>query len=298
MYLRWLMMLLPLLLFVVSIASAVQKGELEQSISAYYGGPVRDVFVGVLIATAACLVAYRGASLHEDYVLNASGFYAVFVALIPSSLDGILTELAKNNTPDGMSRADYVWALRFALTAVLLLCALLAWREFSDSERLKKLLRSSRRAMAFVIVSGAFLLAFLVLAMAQLWGLPVDEVRMNGVTVGSFTLRIHDLAAILLITGLAIAVFFHAFPKLVEQLESRPVTEADIEFQGKYRLILTLMVLGPAAALVAAFVGRTDHLVILLEWWELALFCVFWIIQTLRIHKMMEEREAATVAEA
>jgi hypothetical protein len=45
-YLRWLMVLLPAMLLVVTVSTALLQGKLESSISAYYGGPVRDVFVG------------------------------------------------------------------------------------------------------------------------------------------------------------------------------------------------------------------------------------------------------------
>jgi hypothetical protein len=45
-YLRWLMVLLPAVLFVVTVAYAAIQQNLETSISAYYGTPVRDVFVG------------------------------------------------------------------------------------------------------------------------------------------------------------------------------------------------------------------------------------------------------------
>ena len=40
--------------------------------------------VGALFAIAACLVAYQGVGLLEDYALNGAGFYAVFVALVPT----------------------------------------------------------------------------------------------------------------------------------------------------------------------------------------------------------------------
>lgn len=47
----------------------------------------------MLFATAACMVAYRGASLLEDYALNAARFYAVFVALVPNSLEEIIAQV-------------------------------------------------------------------------------------------------------------------------------------------------------------------------------------------------------------
>jgi hypothetical protein len=58
------------------------------------------------------------------------------------------------------------------------------------------------------------------------------------------------------------------------------------------------MGLGVVAAGIAKWRDWTDYVVILLEWWELALFCVFWYIQTRRIGAMMKEREAAPVVEA
>ena len=51
-----LLALLPGVLFIVTVGTAIAQGELEGSISAYYWGPVRDVFVGVMIAVAALLV--------------------------------------------------------------------------------------------------------------------------------------------------------------------------------------------------------------------------------------------------
>src|SRR5262245_50613734 len=84
--LRWLMVALALLLFVVTVATAALTNTWPTSISAYYAGPVRDVFVGVLFAVAACLVAYRGSTPVEDFALNAAGFYALFVALVPTNL--------------------------------------------------------------------------------------------------------------------------------------------------------------------------------------------------------------------
>ena len=103
-YVRWLLICLPTLLFVVTIATALQQGELERSISAYYGGPVRDIFVGALFAIAACLVAYQGVGLLEDYALNGAGFYAVFVALVPTGFGGLMDELQRNPTPGSRRR--------------------------------------------------------------------------------------------------------------------------------------------------------------------------------------------------
>ncbi len=282
-HLRWLMVLLPAVLFVVTVVTAIQQMELEPSISDYYGGPVRDVFVGVMIATAACMIAYQGASLLEDYTLNGAGFYAVFVALVPTNLNETLSALRANPTPDGVTPADYVWFLRTALTTVLVLCALLLWIELRRTEPLTRLWTTGTWNLLFVVVTSLVLLAFLVVAMAQLWVPDPDDVTMGGLALGPVRLRVHDLAAILLIAALAVAVWSHAWPTVVTGHE---VHATDLEVAAGYKTIFGLMLVGPlVAVLVHAFVAP-DHTVIFLEWWEIVLFCVFWILETRRVAKV------------
>lgn len=285
-YLRWLMIVLPLVLFAVTVLTAVQQGRLESSISAYYGGPVRDVFVGVMIATAACLVAYQGASLLEDYTLNGAGFYAVFVALVPSSLGEILATLRTTRTPDGFTATDYVWSLRFALSVVLALCAVLLVIELR-TRRTTRLWQSHGLNRLFVLVSGVALAAFLGLAMAQLWGPAPEDVTMDGLALPLLDrqLRIHDLAAILLIASLMVAVWSHAFPETVAERErvAGPVA-TDRQLSGRYRGIFYLMLAGPVVVIaINAVVG---HYVIFLEWWEILAFCLFWILETRRVSRL------------
>ena len=128
-YVRWLLICLPILLFVVTALTAWQQGELERSISAYYGGPVRDIFVGALFAIAACLVAYQGVGLLEDYALNGAGFYAVFVALVPTGFGELMDELQRTRLRMGSRRRTMSGSLRIALTSVLVLCLVLVVRE-------------------------------------------------------------------------------------------------------------------------------------------------------------------------
>jgi hypothetical protein len=285
-YLRWLMVLLPFLLLVVTLCTAVQQMELESSISAYYGGPVRDVFVGVMIGTAACMVAYRGASLLEDYTLNGAGLYAAFVAFVPSNLDEILSALRENSTPDGVTPADYVWFLRTALTAVLVLFVFLLWIELKKSKRMTRLWTSGRWNMFFVAVTTVLLFLFLLLAMVQLWWPDPDDVTLRGISVGSWTLSIHDLAAILLIAALAVAVWSHAWPVPVAKAEGGGIPPTVPRIQTAYKAIFFLMLAGPLVSLGFYLFVTREHTVIFLEWWEIVLFCVFWALETQRVRKV------------
>ncbi len=284
-YLRWLLVLLPALLFVVTVATALQQGRLEPSISAYYGGPVRDVFVGCLVAVAALLVAYQGVGLLEDYTLNGAGFYAVFVAFVPTGFAGMMDELAGGRSPDALGVADHVWFLRITLTSVLALCVLLFARELRIGN-LTRLFRSETgRRLAdlvnrgFVVLTLAVLVAFLVLVMRQLWLVPAAEVRLPGVVLGPVQLTVHDLAAICLLCSLAVAVLTNTWPFY---------RLADLRRSGRraYLAIFVLMVLGPLVAWGLAALLAPGHLVILLEWWEIALFAVFWALETRRIVRL------------
>ncbi|RPF26929.1 hypothetical protein [Georgenia muralis] len=96
--LRLMLVTLPVLLLVGSLLIFFTTGEIETSISAYYFGPIRDIFVGAMVGIAVCLVAYQGASAFEDHILNVAGFYAVFVALVPADLGKTIEELG-SETP-------------------------------------------------------------------------------------------------------------------------------------------------------------------------------------------------------
>ena len=284
-YLRWLLICVSSLLFVVTTMTAWQQGELERSISAYYGGPVRDIFVGALFAIAACLVAYQGVGLLEDYALNGAGFYAVFVALVPTGFAELMNELQQNPTPDGLEPADHVWFLRIALTSVLVLCLVLVIREVATGN-LRQLFAvdvgsrlANRVNRWFLLLTALVLAGFLALAMWQLWSGPAAEVRMEGITLGAVQLSIHDLAAIFMIASLAVAVLTNTWPFFVF---------SDLWPSGRffYLVIFLLMTIGIAVPLLVARAFAPEHVVIFIEWWEIALFAVFWGLETRRVARL------------
>lgn len=282
--LRWLLVLLPAVLFVVSVGMALVQGHLETSISAYHGGPVRDVFVGVLIAVAVCLVAYQAPTAMEDYNLNGAAFYAVVVALVPAGIEDVLAELRTGTvlSPQGVGPGDFVWTLRVSLTVVVLLALWLVVSELRRRERMRSLLAGDRVSLVFVLVTGGTLVAFLALAMWQLWVPSVDDVRLEGLDLGVVQLRIHDLAAIFLICALAVAVWAHAWPRAAARRSRESVSDRELADLTGYRVIFVLMLLGPLVAWVSARLVAPGHFVIFLEWWEIALFCLFWVLETRR----------------
>jgi hypothetical protein len=295
-YLRWLMVLLPAVLFVVTVAYAAIQQDLETSISAYYGTPVRDVFVGVMIATAVCMVAYQGSSLLEDYTLNGAGFYAVFVAFIPTNLDEILQSLRENPAPGGATVCDYIMAMRIAILVVVVLCIGLVVIEFNESARLAELWGRGTQSQVFTVLTAGVLFVFLAFAAWRLYIPKPDDVTMDGFTLGSLPVKVHDLAAILLIAALAVAVWSHAWPTPVATLEGAgPVPETDLAVSNHYKLIFGAMLLGPFLFLCYRL-WDPDHWIILLEWWEIALFGWFWIRENIRTKALAAAAAAAAAA--
>jgi hypothetical protein len=135
-------------------------------------------------------------------------------------------------------------------------------------------------------VTTVLLLLFLGLAMAQLWGPPPDDVTLHGITLGPFPLSIHHLAAILLIAALAIAVWCHAWPGPVTSAEGGGTPQTGPKTKSAYRVIFILMLLGPIVSAGFYWLVTREHTVIFLEWWEILLFCLFWILETQRIRKL------------
>jgi hypothetical protein len=106
---------LPLVFLVYSLISF--GGLLEGSMSAFYGGVMRDWFVGMLWAIGFFLINYKGFSVLEDWLLNFAGGFAVLTAMTPCNCwgDESLTK----------SVAHTVFAVSFfiCMAAVCLFCA-------------------------------------------------------------------------------------------------------------------------------------------------------------------------------
>jgi hypothetical protein len=59
--------------------------EFQASISTYYHTPMRDIFVGSMIAIGAFLWFYQGIPKEENFALNCAGILAIVVALTPTA---------------------------------------------------------------------------------------------------------------------------------------------------------------------------------------------------------------------
>lgn len=106
---------LPLVLLGYSLIEF--GGLVDGSMSAFYGGVMRDWFVGILWAIGFFLINYKGFSALEDWLLNFAGGFAVLTAMTPCNCWGDQS-LSK-------STAHTVFAVSFfiCMACVCLFCA-------------------------------------------------------------------------------------------------------------------------------------------------------------------------------
>ena len=253
---RLMLLAAPLLLVLGILAYAVVNHRVEDSISSYYLGPARDLFVAMLVATGVLLVAYRGEGL-EDYALNLAGFYAVFVALVPTQLASTLAAL------DPGDAQRLVLSVRIGVVAVLLVSACLLVISVRAAGWLHRHFRHSRLTMLLGWGSSAGLLAFLALLAWR-------------TVQGTDFAWVHGMAAFLMIASMGVAIASH--------LGAGAWCPQDYS-GGKrrhYALLLVLMVSGLAAWPVLKLAGISQALFVV-EWFEILLFAWFWLLESRRL---------------
>ena len=221
--------------------------------------------------------------LLEDYALKGAGFYAVFVALVPTGFGDLMDELQRNPTPDGVT-ADHVWFLGSRPCWCCVWCWSLGrsrrercassspWREHTRQSGEQVVSPPDRAAAG----------GFLALAMWQLWLRPAAEVRMEGIALGPVQLSIHDLAAIFMIASLAVAVLTNTWPFFV----FRDLWPSGRFFYGVIFLLMSFGLIVPV--LVAG--SSLPTTAIFMKWWEIALFAVFWGLETRRVARLRDNK--------
>ncbi|WP_051640309.1 hypothetical protein [Cellulomonas sp. URHE0023] len=254
-HLRMVMVALPLLMFVASVGTFLAIGTIPGSISAYYQGPLRDVFVGMLVGLAACLVAYKGAPV-EDYALDLAGFYALFVAFVP--FEGYLESL----TPDAVDTA--LVGVRIVTVSVLVVVGVFLLVEKRSGHWVGGTVTTRGwKARLFYRISQVMALAYLALL----------GYRTFIETPTTFE-GIHLVSAFFLIISLTVAVATHGWPSAAGE-ETLPEPHL-----GWYRGLVLLMTVGVGVVFAVASWRWRVHRTLIIEWWEIVLFAVFWARET------------------
>lgn len=255
-YVRLMLLVVPLLLVVAIVIYGIVNQRIEDSLSSYYLGPARDLFVAILVTTGALLVVYSGEAL-EDYALNLAGFYAMFVALVPTKLGETLATLAP------AEQGKLILSVRVAIIAVLIVSASFVWLGIRTSSWPHKALMHSTLTKALGWISTGLLASFILLL---IWR------AVEGKTFA----WVHASAAFLLIFSMGIAIASH--------LGHAPMCHEDTSggSPNRYRIILRLMALGLIAWPILLVAG-VDEALFIVEWFQIGLFAYFWYLESRRL---------------
>jgi hypothetical protein len=254
-------------LLAVSIAIERSKVDCWQtSISAYYYTPVRAIFVGAMIAVGFSLIVYKGRGW-EDVWLNFAGMLAPVVAVAPTIDLGRCWSVVPNPPPrtaDG-SLAEWVvtnidnniYALLIAGSIGLLVAFVTAvWPNRSLRPLVAKDTRST--TLSLVATAGALVVVWLLI---QNWG--------------DFDTRAHGYAALLMFVFLILAIGANVFH---HRRESQDGNERKKKWFMRYTVVGVLMVMGGILIPTTRVFG--EHTTLWLEGYEIVLFAVYWIAQT------------------
>ena len=280
-YLRMILVLPAVFLVLATIFEAWSRHwQFRDSISDSYQGPVRDVFVGALMASGVCMIAYKGRSKLEDYALNFAGFNAFFVALVPNNFTAVLNQAKSTSVTVGevITRDQMLTNLRFVLTALLITSALFVFCDYKlmNWRALKWGKDETVFAGWLAVISWAteiFFLVFIVGGVLLGW-----ETFLGGTIFGI----LHFTAAGLMIGNLSFAAASHAFPATLRTPEQNASWEpASSRALGGYRFIAFAMWAG---LLVGGFCiwRHVPYAVIVTEYVEIGLFVAYWLVATRR----------------
>ncbi|HYW95359.1 MAG TPA: hypothetical protein VE870_07220 [Bacteroidales bacterium] len=155
--------ILGIALPLVMIAGSVLLGhchEIQSSISAYYYTNMRNVFVGIIFSIALFLFSYRGYEKKDAMAGKLACFFAVCVALFPTTLDEPSTTCLIHFSHSSISSSvHFISAAGFFLTLSYFSIFL-----FTKSE--EKPTRMKRKRNELYRICGYIMLACLVLIAA------------------------------------------------------------------------------------------------------------------------------------
>jgi hypothetical protein len=231
----------------------------ETSVSAYYYTPARGIFVGALVALGVAMIALRGNSDIEEFLLNLGGLCAPIVGLVPTRRD-VPEALAKSIRDDVINNVQTYLIL--GAVAVVLTVVLALWERSRANEPRKPAVKPSGWDTLGMIVSGTLLLA------VGGW---------MAIDTNSFIAHAHIAAATLLIVCVGFAVVSNT--KLGLRLPGESDRSANDDKYNKYSkyygTVAILMVLTQGLWFV-----DWDENFLVIEVVMMLLFAAFWLIQT------------------
>ena len=263
----WRYLRLAMVLMVVGLGVSVVyehwktgTGCWQKLLSAYYYTPVQGFFVGALVTIGVCLIALKGNTDWEDILLNLAGACAPVVAFVPipdpgtcgSVLTG--TENRDLNIDNNMTAFVGVGGLALAILGVVLLLG----------HRGKTRQRPTRTSViGFVISVVLYIATTLVFFLAREW----------------FTAYGHAVAAIAMFAFIFANVWLNA----INLHFARSDGTGSAAVVNRYTVIGVLMLAAVLITTVLGLVAHWPYWKLVLEASLIALFGIFWLMQTIEL---------------
>ena len=258
----WRYLRLAMIVLVVGLAASVlyehaqaPNGCWQGSLSAYYYTPVRNVFVGTLVAIGVGLIALKGNTDWEDNLLNLAGACAPVVALVPYNHAGRCASVLSNTADRDADIANNVVALLTAGGVALLTMAVvtLAGRWNTRGQRLP-----TAGLIGFGLIVAFFVATAVTFAVAR----------------PQFTADAHSVAAAAMFAFIYANVWLNAM-----NLYFADEQRGRASVLNRYTAVGILMT---AAGIVTAVLAlrHWPYAVLEVETSFIVLFAAFWALQT------------------
>ncbi|MGA7689581.1 MAG: hypothetical protein WCA29_10180 [Jiangellales bacterium] len=234
--------------------------QIAHSISAYYYSPVQPMLVGVLVASAFLLVAVRGRPGWEEVLLNIAAMLLPIVAFVPTPITGGCIDGSRCVPAEVLPAVELSVSTLLIVGVPGLVGALAVWLGRVSVDRSARL-SITIAVLVWVVVSCWY-------GWSETW-----------IGRESFFAYAHYVAAVLVFCFMVAVAFINA------RRSKRSVSIAGSRVP--YRLLYTAIALAMALVIVGALgygVANdwpTDTTLIF--WVEaalLALFALFWVVQT------------------
>jgi hypothetical protein len=230
---------------------------LQDSISAYYYTPVRAIFVASMFIVGFALIAYKGHSVGEDFLLNIAGMFAPIVAIVPTTTVGDCWSIEPSPLPvteEGSLANWVVTNIDNNIDALLIvgslsvLVAFLIWRMTKRDEK----------RLAEIQPGTGWLLLATALGLSAAWLL-----KFYGRDF--FLANAHGKSAILFFVFLWSAIITN----IVQHWRLHQ------PYVAPYIVVALAMLVGIPVSFLFG-----DHQILAMEAWEIIAFATYWIVQS------------------
>jgi len=228
----------------------------QTSLSGYYYTPVRNLFVGALVAIGVCLVSLKGNTDSEDVLLNFAGICAPFVALVPIHDPGACGVVTDDLNRD-LNIANNVTALLAVFGAALIALAVLWWHNRRSA--------NDEPPPTRIEILGYAASVLVLLAAVAVFRLRPEWFDRYG----------HPVAAIAMFAF----VFVNVVVNAVNIYYERRHTDAPVRRLNRYTWIALAMAACVVGSLLLGWRG-VEHWLLVIEAGLIGCFAVFWAAQT------------------